>query len=298
MREASDVITLILTLDSGKIISERFTYDATQNVWHLTTSAAATPLVALPQSSDTWVFTGNEGAGRPVRILYTTLGPLAFRREHQVSAQNGWVDDAETVCKRTSATVATAASPSPTPAAYRRTAPPMPTRRPVLTQAMFVAPTPPPVKTRAPATPAPSRAPASPPPGRDRASHLVGGTWDCETIEGNSAPHTYTRARDGSIDLHTALAIGNKTFAIDERYQFDGGRNTWTTTTLGGAYSATAAPWLGDKWVFDGFAQVDGRRVPERMIYTDLDGRAFRRDFRQLRGTGWETVASETCKRR
>lgn len=126
---------------------------------------------------------------------------------------------------------------------------------------------------------------------------MTGGTWDCETIEGNSAPHTYVVERDGSLFLHTTLLIGAKAFTIDERYRYDRALGKWIATTVGNPYASTASPWLGEKWIFDGHASIDGKRTPVRMIYTDLDERAFRRDFRQFRNEAWVTVASETCKR-
>ena len=264
MREAPDVVSLVGTLDSGAPTTERFAFDAVRNLWQLTTSGNATTYAGSLDASSRLVFVATPGPRRPgraTRIVYTQLGPAAFRREHQVARNDGWADDAESVCRRT---------------------------------AIMSASTQPPPLHRTVMAASPTAAPVS---GRDRAYHLLGGTWACETIEGNPAPHTYTRASDGSIALHTQLTIGGKSFTIDERYAFDPAPNAWTETTLGNTYRAVAPPWIGDKWTFAGDALVNGRHVPERMIYTDLDGRAFRRDFRQQRGSTWETIASETCKR-
>ncbi len=273
MREASDTIALVGVYDSGKLEADRFSYDVMHAVWQLSTTASLTPLVAVSATGDRWVFAGSEGDRRqphPVRIVYTALGPAAFRREHQTPLRDGWIDDGEAVCRRTSV------SPTPTPS-------PSPSRRPS------------PIARVVRAFPSPSPTPS---PVRDRAYRLLGGTWDCETIEGNSAPHEYRLAADGSILLHTLLSVGTKSYPIDERYRFDRSRNVWTATTLGTSYATTAPPWFDDKWVFDGSELVNGRRAPVRMIYTGLDEHAFRRDFRQLRGEAWQTIASETCTRR
>ena len=282
MREATDTIALIGVYDSGKLDADRFSYDAEHAVWQLSTVASVAPLVAAPVTGDRWIFSGSEGDRRqphPVRIVYTALGPTAFRREHQTPVRDGWVDDAETVCRRTSVIAVQTASP-------------VPTRRPAPVAIARV-----PRRTPAPApTPSPTPTPAPTP--RDRAYRLVGGTWECETIEGNSAPHTYRVAADGSLLLHTTLSVGTKSYPIDERYRFSRSQNQWTATTLGSTYVSTAPPWLDDKWIFDGTELLNGARVPVRMIYTELDDHAFRRDFRQLRGTAWETIASETCSRR
>jgi hypothetical protein len=279
MRETTDTIALVGAFDSGKLDADRFSYDGAHAVWRLTTVSSQTPFVATALVGDRWVFSGTEGDGRdahPVRVVYTAIGPTAFRREHQIALRDGWTDDGEAVCVRTS--VFQAPSPSPSP-----------TRRPSIV-ARVARPSP---------SPAPSPQPSpSPSPARDRAYRLIGGTWDCETIEGNSAPHTYRLAADGSILLHTLLSEGTKTFPIDERYRFDRSQNQWTASTFGGSYSSTAPPWFDDKWTFNGVAILNGLRVPVRMIYTDLDEHAFRRDFRQQRAQTWETVASETCTRR
>ena len=278
MREASDTIALVGAYDSGKLEADRFSYDAARAVWQLSTVASLTPLLATSMLGDRWVFSGSEGDRRQphaVRVVFTALGPAAFRREHQIPVRDGWVDDGEAVCRRTSE------SPTPSPS-------PAPSRRPTVVAravARVVRPSP---------SPTPSPAPSP----RDRAYRLLGRTWDCETIEGNSAPHDYRLAADGSLLLHTQLSEGRKSYPIDERYRFDRARNVWTATTIGTSYASTAPPWFDDKWVFNGVESVNGVRVPVRMIYTDLDEHAFRRDFRQLRGDTWQTIASETCTRR
>ncbi len=254
-------LVLSEALDSGKTETDVLTYDRRGAFWQLTTRPGVAPLAATQTQDAAWIFSGTEGGlkhGRAVRIVLTPLGSVAFRKEHQALVREAWIDDAEAVCKRISA-------PSPDPSASR--------------------------------LPAPSGARGELARNNDRAYRLPGGTWACETIEGNSAPHTYRLARDGSILLHTALVFGARTFAIDERYRFDRKRNEWIATTYGESYVSTAPPWLGDKWTFDGVAEIGGRRVRTRMIYTDLEERAFRRDFRQLRRGAWATIASETCKR-
>lgn len=279
MREASDTIALIGALDSGKPEADRFSYDASRAVWQLSTVASSSPLVAAPATGDRWIFSGSEGDRQkphPVRIVYTTLGPAAFRREHQTPVRDGFVDDGEVVCRRTSLGPTPTPTPTPTPS-------PTPARRPSVVARV--------------ARPSPSPSPTPAPP-RDRAYRLLGGTWDCETIEGNRAPHSYRLAADGSLLLHTLLSVGTKSYPIDERYRFDRSRNTWTATTLGTSYASTAPPWFDDKWVFNGVEVTNGLRVSVRMIYTDLDEHAFRRDFRELRAGAWQTIASETCTRR
>lgn len=132
----------------------------------------------------------------------------------------------------------------------------------------------------------------------DRASNLVGGVWQCETIAGSLGTHTYSlNDGDGSIDLQTELREGHRTFKIAENYHFDAERNRWYARTEGDAYDGNAAPWTGYKWIFDGTGPVQGRRIAIRMVYFDLANSAFRRDFQSKQDGAWRTYSAETCKR-
>jgi len=144
----------------------------------------------------------------------------------------------------------------------------------------------------------PKTAPSAKPALRDRAQNLVGGVWQCETIAGSTGTHTYTAGEyDDSIELEISLHSGSRTFDITEVYRFDGTRNGWTVETSGGTYRGTAAPWTGEKWIFDGTEKTSGQRRPVRMVYTELGGQAFRRDFQAEQDGFWRTYSAETCKR-
>jgi hypothetical protein len=144
---------------------------------------------------------------------------------------------------------------------------------------------------------APSQDPSPPPTPRDRVANLVGGVWQCDTIGGSTATHTYSENDDGSIELQTELHAGFRTFRIMETYRFDDTRNTWTVNAGGGAYTGTASTWSGYKWVFDGVERLRGQSHPVRMVYYDLADQAFRRDFQALQDGVWRTYSAETCKR-
>ena len=408
------------SVGSEGTILETFAFDRARAMWTL--SSAPNPLFGGLQltggrwSGDRWVLTGTEvvqNVPRPVRIVYTSLGSGAFRREHQAPSSGSWVNDGEFVCERSGVAGTLAARPAaasgnmPRPsaaplvvatapatpekiAALRVSSPAtalppagvpsifpssVPTRtpapkvtpptiasptiapqaiaRPTIAPPTIVPPTivpptiapptiarptfarptvaatavapstvaspasaaqtaaqervastaatQPPIATHAPSRIAarlPSHAASSntyqP---TDRAFKLVGSAWSCESVGGEPSTHRYSRSGDDAITLHDDVRVAQHTYAIVETYRFDAARRLWTTAVQGGGYTGTAAPWLHNKWIFDGIETERGRRSPVRMIYTTLGDQAFRRDF-QLSGAGQDqTFVSETCTR-
>jgi hypothetical protein len=144
------------------------------------------------------------------------------------------------------------------------------------------------------ASPQPSAPPGLP---HDRAVNLVGGVWQCETVAGNTGTHTYTENDDGSIELATELRAGFRTFHIHESYTYEDARKLWTVRAAGNAYTGTAGPWTGYKWIFEGSEQGHGTRRALRMVYFDLADQAFRRDFQAKQDGLWRTYSAETCRR-
>ena len=134
-RHADGSVTLTnrvhTSVGSEGIIVETFVFDPTRGTWTL--SAPPNPLFGglklsgARWSGDRWVLTGTEvvqNVPRPVRIVYTSLGNGAFRREHQAPSGSAWVNDGEFVCERSGASAAPlAAVPvplnTPRPAATR-----------------------------------------------------------------------------------------------------------------------------------------------------------------------------------
>ncbi|MBC5798692.1 MAG: hypothetical protein GIX03_01340 [Candidatus Eremiobacteraeota bacterium] len=100
------------------------------------------------------------------------------------------------------------------------------------------------------------------------------------------------------FDLHNIFEMTNRRVELDEHYRFNPNAQTWSVTLANGAYVATAAPWTGNIWTFNGTTQADGNgRVTVRMVYQYFDDFVFRRDFQVLRGDAWMTYAAETCTR-
>ena len=147
----------------------------------------------------------------------------------------------------------------------------------------------------APASAGPDQS-VAPLPG-DRVANLIGGIWQCETVSGSYGTQTYSQDQDGSIELQIELHTGPRTFHTTESYRFDGARKVWRVEAQGGAYTGSAMPWSGYKWIFDGTASELGERSSVRMIYYDLADQAFRRDFQERQNGVWQTYSAETCRR-
>jgi hypothetical protein len=148
-----------------------------------------------------------------------------------------------------------------------------------------------------PPRPQPPAASVQPSLPHDRAVNLVGGVWQCETIAGNTGTHTYVQNDDGSIELATEIRVGYRVFHIHESYTYDDGRKLWTVRTAGNAYTGSAGPWNGYKWIFEGTERQGGPPRAVRMVYFDLADQAFRRDFQAKQDGQWRTYSAETCKR-
>ena len=124
------------------VVLETFRYDQASASWTLSAGANAffggLQLRAPAWTEATWLLTGTEIVNdrpRPTRIVYTDLGPLAFRREHQAQSGSVWQDDAQLTCRRDASGSGTvAASPRPpaaaSPAAQLPSATPSPAAAP------------------------------------------------------------------------------------------------------------------------------------------------------------------------
>jgi len=284
------------------VVHETFGYDPVKATWQL--SAPMNRFFDLMQlgaqrwGAQQWVFTGTQtvqNVARPTRIVYTSLGPGAYRREHQSETGVAWKADGAFVCRRASpakprfvAAIGVQRSPAAVPAkqAIGARAKPKAAAIPAPRAAR---------STARVALGMPAERTISPLSG-DRAYALVG-AWSCRTFGGASATHTFARRNDATLLLHNVLRISDRNYDIDETYRFDRSNQTWSNVTQGGAYVGTARRWLGSTWVFDGSVAERGRRVPVKMTYAILSKRAFRRRFNRLQNGAWVTYAAETCKR-
>ncbi len=306
------------------VVHETFRYDPVKATWELSAPMNrffdVMQLGAEQWRTQQWVFTGTQtvqNVARPTRIVYTSLGPGAYRREHQSENGGAWQADGAFVCRRLSpaaprfvAAIGVQRSPAAAPVQLPTAAP---AQRPTAVRAR--PPTPPLIRTpravrstAATRKPAPAHSPAarvalgmpaehtSSPVSGDRAYALIG-AWSCRTFGGASATHTFARRDDATLLLHNVLHISDRDYDIDETYRFDRSNKMWSNVTQGGAYVGTARQWLGSTWVFDGSVAERGRRVPVKMTYAILSKRAFRRRFNRLRNGGWVTYAAETCQR-
>jgi len=280
------------------IVDETFGYDPATATWELSAPMNrffdVMQLGAQDWRTAQWVFTGTQtvqNVARPVRIVYTSLGPDAYRREHQSLVGSGWQGDGAFACRRLPAV---AAHFVPAIGVVRSTA--VPVHR--VAAARTAAPTRAPAHTHAAAARVAlgMQAPRTARLADDKASSLIG-AWSCRTFGGADATHTFTRKNDGTLMLHNVLHIGERDYHIDETYRFNRSNKTWSNVTEGGAYLGTAPRWLGSTWVFDGSVAQRGVRVPVKMSYAVLGAHAFRRRFERLHNGVWATYAGETCER-
>lgn len=93
-------------------LRETYAYDAASNTWTYDSPASALWGAAHgtsgPWLQRRWVFTGRAGllttygqiVERPIRMIYTMLGPDAIRRQHQIQDDGAWRNYSEAVCTR------------------------------------------------------------------------------------------------------------------------------------------------------------------------------------------------------
>jgi hypothetical protein len=158
------------------------------------------------------------------------------------------------------------------------------------------------------ATPALAQTPQT----SDRAYHLVG-KWSCEDINHTLNDWTIVRRPDGSLTLRNVYhPIGGGVGRFDETYRFDAKIGRWTWHSHDGssfAESGTAGRWISRTWTFEGVADALARsrkssalirrKIPVRMVYTDLGNDALQREFllKQPRDGSWASTSLGTCKR-
>jgi hypothetical protein len=148
----------------------------------------------------------------------------------------------------------------------------------------------------------------------DFVDRLVG-TWSCETDAHTSATLTFVRNVDGSVSMKNVFKpVRGRSGEFAEQYRFDPRSAEWTWVSTqpglpGWQETATAWPWAGDKWIFQGrlrdvSTRPSGSIGPPRtttreirMVYTDLGDAGFRREFEQNEVGTWVTVSASTCKR-
>src|SRR5476651_2580150 len=148
----------------------------------------------------------------------------------------------------------------------------------------------------------------------DRAYTLVG-TWSCESMAHSVGTMTFTQNPDGSLSMKNMFQFPNGTPAeIDETYHFDAAANVWKwslSQPSGPEFrqDGTAPPWTAEKWLFSGSVfqvavpppgSIQPPRTskqPLRMIYTDLNATALRREFEVVRAGRWVTYSGSTCKK-
>ncbi|MBC5800330.1 MAG: hypothetical protein GIW94_10230, partial [Candidatus Eremiobacteraeota bacterium] len=277
------------------VVHETFGYDAARARWNL--SAPMNPFFDVLQldardwRAQQWVFTGTQtvqNVARPTRIIYTSRGSDAYRREHQSRSGGVWQADGAFECRRERSAAAQfvpaiavlrrTAAPLHHPATGVRTAVPAPHRLPTPRASHHVA-----LRIPVPQTAAMSS---------DRVYSLIG-AWSCRTFGGLSATHTFTRPSTDTLLLLNVLRIGDRDYHIHETFRFDPARQIWSNVTEGGAYVGTAPRWLGRIWVFDGSIAERSGRVPVKMSYAELDNRAFLRRFERRQNGVWTTYAAE-----
>jgi len=252
---------------------EALRYDRASETWTLDVNPnpyfGGMSLSAAVWRGDQWVFTGTEtidGTARQVRIIYTDLGPLAFRREHQQQLGNVWADDAEFVCQRTSALPEPVAPPAPAPRIVDAT------------------------------TAAVPPAAATPAPFVDHAYDLLGRPWLCRR---GGASIGYSYAVDSALAIHLSKrrSGARRVAESGETYRYDPAHKLWFLQSDTGGFNGVAAKWFADLWTFEGVASASGSRVPSRLVYTREGPAAFRRDLQELQNGTWSVVTSETCSR-
>lgn len=94
-----------------------------------------------------------------------------------------------------------------------------------------------------------------------------------------------------------------ETGEFDETYAFDPASKVWTWSTIdsltGSKETGTAGPWTGSKWTFDGSRLMrSGSRQKVQMIYTRMNDREFRREFKIAQRDALITTSSSLCRQR
>lgn len=129
------------------------------------------------------------------------------------------------------------------------------------------------------------------------------GTWSCISAAQTRSTMQFSRASDGSISMSNRYTTkAGETGEFDETYMFDPNNKLWTWTTTdsltGSKEQGTAGPWTETKWTFDGTRVMrSGSTQKMQMIYTRLNDREFRREFRIAQREALITTSSSLCKR-
>jgi hypothetical protein len=80
-----------------------FVYDPQRDRWGLSMQKGAYVATAPPWSTATWTFAGTEVDGDPhrnVRLVYTSLGPDAYRSDYEALIKNAWQTFSGATCRR------------------------------------------------------------------------------------------------------------------------------------------------------------------------------------------------------
>jgi hypothetical protein len=80
-----------------------FEFDPVRGVWKLSMQKGAYVATAPVWDGATWSFKGIESDAdphRPVRLVYTSLGPDAYRSDYQAQNHGSWETFSGATCKR------------------------------------------------------------------------------------------------------------------------------------------------------------------------------------------------------
>jgi hypothetical protein len=145
------------------------------------------------------------------------------------------------------------------------------------------------------------------------------GTWSCANDEGTTSLWRFVRDSDGSLHLNNQYHTANGGGEFDESFRFDDAKQRWDWTadqhsSLVAREFASARPWTGDSWAFDGSYVTAGLGPPStirpsmasraptvagsiHMIYNVTSENSFTRTM-DLHGAGMgnQTIVA-TCRR-
>ena len=132
--------------------------------------------------------------------------------------------------------------------------------------------------------------------GSDRAYNLIGGIWTCHTFAGTPITHQYHRDDDtASLIVDSTVQIEGRTAELRETYRFHHSTSSWSASLADGKFVATAKPWFGEKWLFEGIDTERGHAADESMTYEWISADSFARIFSI--GDLKKTSAGENCVR-
>lgn len=143
----------------------------------------------------------------------------------------------------------------------------------------------------------------------DRAYDLVG-TWSCESRYGSIGAHVYVRNSDGSMTMRNEFRLSSgQPVTVEETYRYDARRAGWTISTPPdswfGAINASAPPWSGKDWTFEGTRSTERAASPHivrltgpvRLTYRFPQRDRLERHFQVQTDGIWEPYSDETCAR-